>query len=425
MKERLLVGLDIGTSSVRFAAGQITLSQDKRQALTIIGATECPSQGISKGIVTSLEDVVSSISACLEQGERILGMPIYEATVGIGGIMVNCQSAKGVIGVSRTDGEIRPEDVARAIDAAKAFVNPANQEILHVLPRDFSIDGQSGIKDPIGMQGIRLEVDAMIIQGQSNHVHNLTKAVFRTKLDISELIFTPLALVEAVTTSREREVGVCALSIGASTTGVAVYENGELLEAAILPIGADYITNDIARGLRISLDSAERIKRMYGTAVAEAISKRGQEIDLVDFGADQSEIVSLRFVAEIIEARVEEIFEKVEEELRKINREGLLPAGVILSGGGAKLHGMIDVAKRVLRLPCALGVTNVQSSMPEVVNDLSFSTAVGLVLWAYEKERREDGGSGRVNYLAQSGKSREILKKLGSPIKKIFKSFVP
>lgn len=426
MKERLLIGLDIGTTAVRLVAGQLGMSQDKRLTLNIIGATESPSQGIAKGCITSLEDAVTAISSCLEQGERVLGIPIHEAAVGIGGTVVSCQDAKGVIGVSRTDGEIRPEDVARTLEAARAFVNPANQEILHVLPKSFSVDGQYGIKDPIGMQGIRLEVDAMIVQGLSSHVRNFTKAVFRTGLDISELVYAPLAVAEAITTLREREVGVCALSVGASTSSMAVYENGELLRAVTLPIGADHITNDIARGLRISLDAAERIKRMYGTAVSESLPKRGQEIDLIDYGSEQSELVPLRFVAEIIEARVEEIFEKAEEELKKIDREGLLPAGIILSGGGAKLPGMIDVAKRVLRLPCALGVTNVASSMPEVVNDASFSTAVGLVVWAYENERRDEGIAGRVQHLGQSGKGGgDIMKKIGSPLKKIFKSFIP
>jgi len=425
MKDRLLVGLDIGTSAIRLVAGQIGMSQDKRLTLNIIGATEMPSAGISKGTVSSLEDAVSAISGCLEQGERILGTPLHEATVGIGGTAVTCQDAKGVIGVSRTDGEIRPEDVARTLEAARAFVNPANQEILHVLPRSFSVDGQYGIKDPIGMQGIRLEVDAMIVLGLSNHVRNLTKAVFRTGLDISELVYTPLAVSEAVTTQRERDVGVCVLCVGASTTGMSVYESGELLRAVILPIGADHITNDIARGLRISLDAAERIKRMYGTAVAEALPKRGQEIDLADFGGDQSELVPLRFVAEIIEARVEEIFEKTEEELKRIDREGLLPAGVVLTGGGSKLPGMLDVAKRVLRLPCALGATNVSSSMPEIVNDASYSTAVGLIVWAYENERRDEGIAGRVRHLADAGKSGDLMKKIGNPLKKIFKSFIP
>lgn len=424
MKERFLVGLDLGTSAIRLAIGQIGVTSDKRLSLNIIGAGETPSAGIAKGAITSLEDAVTAISSCLEQGERMLGAPIREATVGIGGTGVSSQDAKGVVGVSRTDGEIRAEDVARALESAKAFVNPANQEILHVLPRGFYVDGQYGIKDPIGMQGIRLEVDAMIVQGLSSHVRNLTKAVFRTGLDISELVYAPLAVAEATTTARQRELGVCAVSLGAATTSLAVYENGELLRAATLPVGGDHVTSDIAIGLRISFEAAERIKRMYGTAVAESLPKRGEEIDLADFGADQNEVVATRYIAEIIEARVEEIFEKVEEELKKIDREGLLPAGVILSGGGAKLPGVSDVAKRVMRLPCALGIPTAQSSIPEIVQDLSFSTAVGLVLWAYENMRQDEGRGGMAVRLSP-GRGGQMFGKLGGSVKNIFKSFIP
>jgi cell division protein FtsA len=423
MKEHLLIGLDLGSSHVRVCVGQASLTQDKRLQLHALGAVETPSVGISKGNVNSLEDVVSSISACLEQAERLVGLPIGEATVGIGGVTVTTTQAKGVIGVSRSDGDIRSEDVARALEAARAFVNPANQEILHVLPRGFTVDGQHGIKDPIGMQGIRLEADVQIVQGLSSHVRNLTKAVFRTGLDISELVYSPLAVAEAVTSSRERELGVCIVTIGASTTGIAVYEDSELLHAATLPIGADHITSDIAIGLRISLDAAERIKRSYGNAHAEMLPKRGDEIDLHEFGGEQSELVPLRYIAEIIEARVEEIYEKVDAELKKIDREGMLPAGVVLSGGGSKLPGMADVAKRVLRLPCALGSTPLQSSMPEVIQDPAFSTAVGLVMWAFERERREDAGAGPVKIGAKSG--GQLISKIGSPLKKIFKSFIP
>ncbi|MFA5185891.1 MAG: cell division protein FtsA [Patescibacteria group bacterium] len=424
MKERLIVGLDLGSSRIRLAVGQVGFSQDKHPSLNFIGAVEVQSQGISKGSVSSLEDAVSAISACLEQAERMVGMPFNEATVGIGGVAVSSQEARGVIGVSRSDGEIRPEDVARAIEAAKSFVNPANQEILHILPRSFSVDGQLGIKDPIGMQGIRLEVDALIVQGLSSHVKNLTKAVFRTGLDISYLVSAPLAAADAVTTPRQRELGVCVLNIGASTTGVAIYENGELLRNATLPIGADHITSDIAIGLRVSFEAAEKIKVLHGTANAEALPKRGAEIDLVDYGVDQNETVPLRYIAEIIEARVEEIFEKVDIELKKIGREGMLPAGIVLTGGGAKLPGMVEVGKRVLRLPCAYGATSAPSSMPELIQDPCYSTAVGLVLWTYENERRE-GGAGKINMSGMGMKGGELLGKIGNPIKKIFKSFIP
>ncbi|MBU1032992.1 MAG: cell division protein FtsA [Patescibacteria group bacterium] len=423
MKERLLVGLDLGSSSVRVAIGQLTFSNDQRSVLNIIGVTEIPSCGISKGCISSLEDVVSSVSGALEQSERLVGVPIQEAYVGIGGTHINSKEAKGVIGVSRPDGDIRAEDVARALESARAFINPANQEILHVLPREFSVDGQGGIKDPIGMQGIRLEAEVQVIQGLLSHIRNITKAVFRTGLDIAELVYAPLAAAESVTQPRQRELGVCVLIIGSTTTGMAVYEDGELLYASTLPIGADHITSDIAIGLRISLDVAENIKRSHGHSIPSEVDSRDQ-IDLKDFGADQGEIVSLQYVSEIIEARVEELYEKVEEELKKIDRSGMLPAGVVLTGGGAKLPGMVELGKRILHLPCSVGYANVQTSMPELALDPTFSTSVGLVLWGHEAERQSEVNIRR-SWSDGKNKGGRFFSKISNPVKRVFKSFIP
>ncbi len=420
MNERFYVGLDLGTSHIRFAVGQRATSVDTREPMIIIGAVEALSQGISKGGITSLDDAVSSITTCLEQTERLVGLPISDVTVGIGGTSITSQHVKGIVGISRPEGDIRPEDVERALEAAQAGVNPANIEILHVLPRSFSIDGQTGITDPVGMRGIRLEVDAQIIQGLSGHVRNLTAAVTRTGLDIVALVHATLALAEVITTARERELGVAVLSLGAGTTGLAVYEDGELLHAATLPIGADHITSDIAIGLRTSLDIAERIKCAYGRADAENLPKRGADIDLADFGAGQSELVPTRFIAEIVQARVEELFDKVEAELRRINRSGMLPAGVILSGGGSKLPGLVEIGKQILRLPCSCGRVIVPSHMPELVEDPAFSTAVGLALWSYRSEGRDARASG-----TSFVHGKAIIEKLKRPIGKIWKSFFP
>ncbi len=427
MKEQLIVGLDIGTSHTRIAVGRIGILPDQRLALSVMGAVETPTQGVARGAITSLDDAVTSLATCLERTERQVGLPISDVTVGVGGTTVTLQEGRGVVGVSRPDGDIRREDVARAVESAKALMNPANQYLIHTLERSFTLDGQQGIKDPIGMQGIRLEADILIVQALTSHVRNITNAVFRSGLDVTRLVYAPLAAAEVVTSPRERELGVCVAILGASTTGLVVYENGELLHATTLPIGADHITSDIAIGLRISLDAAEQIKRVYGTAVPEQVSKK-EDLNLMDFGATSSEVVSLRDIAGIIEARVEEIFEKIEAELRKVDRQGMLPAGVVLTGGGAKLVGMIDVAKRVLRLPSSIGTISVPSTMPEVIQDPSFSTAIGLILWSYEMERREDAeGSSGKGLLAGVGikNSSAFLSTLLNPIKKIGKSFIP
>lgn len=420
MAQRLIVGLDLGSSRIRIAMGQVTASAERGPALTVVGAIESPSQGIAKGGIFALEDAVTSLSAALEAAERQIGVPLEEAIVGIGGPHVTIMDAKGVVGVSRTDGDIRPEDLERVLEAAKSAANPANHEILHVLPHGFTVDGQTGIKDPVGMHGIRLETDAHLVLGLTGNVRNVTKVVFRTGLNITELVFGPLAAAEVITGARERELGVCAINLGASTTSLVVYEDGELLHAAVLPIGADHVTSDIAIGLRTSLNVAEAIKLQHGTAVPEAIGKR-EEIDLVEYGADQSENASLRYVAEIIEARIEELFEKIELELKIAGRSGLLPAGAVLTGGGAKLPGIVDVAKRCLRLPAAVGAaTHLSTPMPEYVHDPSFSTAVGLVLWGYEDLRRS-GERGAGQYRGGAG----LVGKLGDRLKNIFKSFVP
>ncbi len=424
MKEHLIAGMDIGSSAIRLAVGQVAVGADKRQSLSIIGAVEVPSQGISRGSVGSLEEAVSSISACLEQADRQIGLPVSEAYVGVGGNFIQVQCAKGVIGVSRPEGEIRDEDVRRVLESARSVINPANFEVLHMLPRHFSVDGQQGVRDPVGMQGIRLEVDAQIVQGQSTHVRNLTKAVFRTGMEIQELVFAPLATVQAVTTSRQREVGVVVINIGGATTSVAVYEEGDLMHAVVLPLGADHITSDIAIGLRISLDVAEQIKRTVISAVAHEVSKQ-ESIDLHEFGAEQSEMVSPRFVSDIAQARVEELFEKVEKELKRINRSGMLPAGAVLTGGGVKLHGVVDIAKQTLRLPAMISAAQqVSTPLHEVAQDPAFSTAVGLVLWGFDAERDHRRVS-LGGFSGLSGRGGEVMKKLSSPLKKIFRSFLP
>ena len=424
MKDHLIVGVDLGSSAIRLAVGQVSVGQDRREVMSVIGAVEVPSQGISKGSVNSLEDVVSSISASLEQIERQIGLPVSEVYLSIGGIQLTIQAAKGVIGVSRPEGEIREEDVHRALEAARSMVNPANQEIIHILPKSFSVDGQTGIKDPVGMQGIRLEAEAHIIQGFSAHVRNVTKAAFRTGLEVRELVFAPLASAEAVTTPRQRDVGTVVINVGAGTTSVAVFEEGDLLHAAIFPIGADHITSDLAIGLRTSLDLAEHIKRHFASAHAES-ANRFEEIDLRELGGDHPEIVSRRFVSDIAQARAEEIFEKVEKELKRIDRSGLLPAGAVLTGGGVKLGGMTEIARQVLRLPVSIGSpTNLATPLAEIVQDPAFSTAVGLVLWGYNAEREDAGVSTKKggSYAAKSG---EALKKISEPLKRMFKSFLP
>lgn len=375
----MIVGLDVGSTAVRLAVGQLTPTED-RSELHIIGAAEVPSEGVHRGVVSSIEDVVSSISACLERAERMTGLPIKSAWVGISGSHIISEESKGVVAVSKTDGEITEEDVERAVEAARTVATPLNYEILHVIPKSYTVDGQVGIKDPIGMTGVRLEVDTQIIQGLSAQIKNLTKAVYRTGLDIDDLVLSILATAEAVVTERQKELGVAVLNIGGATTSLVVFEEGDILDTVILPIGSEHVTADIAIGLRTSIEVAERLKLEYGSTLPKDVSKK-EEIDLFDLGEEKHELIFHKYTCEIIEARMEEILEKVDAIFKRIGRSGMLPAGIVLTGGGAKLPGLVELAKHKLRLPATLGYPLNLTSVTDKINDLSFTTAIGLVRW--------------------------------------------
>lgn len=387
-KETTITGLDIGSTAIRIVVGQVNPHDSK---IHILGAAEHPAEGVNKGSITSIEDAVSSISGVLEKVERMTGIPVEHAYVGINGSHITSQDSHGVIAVSKADGEIREDDVERVIEAAQAVATPPNYEILHVIPRSFTVDNQKGIKDPIGMTGIRLEVDTQIIQGLSAQIKNVTKCIYRTGIDIDDLVLGVLAASESVLTKKQKDLGVALLNIGGATTSLLVFEEGDVLQAVILPIGSSHITNDIAIGLRTSIDLAEKIKVEYGSAIPDEINKR-EEINLAEIDSHEEGVVSRRHVAEIIEARCEEIFKMADKELQKIDRSGLLPAGVMLTGGGAKLAGLIEVAKREFKLPASLGYPiDVGSTAVDKVNDVNFSTAIGLLYWGASFSEKTSG----------------------------------
>ena len=419
MSEEIFTGLDVGTYAIRVAVGRLIPSPEGGEQIHIIGAVEVPSFGVSKGTITNLEDAVSSISRALEQAERITGVPLSKAWVGINGSHILSQESRGVIGVGRSDGEIRDEDVERSIEAARTVATPTNYEIIHVIPKCFTVDGQRGVKDPVGMNGIRLEVDAIIIQGLGSQIKNLTKAVYRTGLDIEDLVFSILATAEAVVSERQKELGVCVVNVGASTTSLVVYEEGDVLHTAVLPIGSDHVTSDIAIGLRTSIEVAEQVKLHYATCLPGEVQKK-EEINLGELGAPEEEMVGRRFIADITQARVQEIFEHVDRELKKIDRSGMLPAGIVLTGGGAKLNGILDAAKAALRLPVSLGTPIGVTSVIDRINDPSMSTAMGLVLWGQHIR-----GSGSRRGIGDLFSKFSNMDKITSGFRKIFQSLKP
>jgi len=418
MRDGIIAGLDIGSTAIRLVVGQ-KAGQDSRDQLQIIGAVSVPAEGISRGAVNSIENATSAISACLEKAERLVGVPIERVWVGINGPHIKCEKSKGVVAVGKSDGEITEDDVSRAIEAARALSVPPNHEILHVIPVKFTVDNQADIKDPIGMTGIRLEVETLIIQGLSSQINNLTKAIYRTGVEIEDLVLLPLAAAETVISSKQKELGAVLINIGATTTGLAVFEEGELLHAAVLPIGSEHITADLAIGLRCPINLAERIKIEYGSAKPEKWNKK-EEADIralaEEEGADTEEFQTVlrSYLAEIIEARVEEIFEKVDEELKKIDRSGMLPAGAFLIGGGARVADLLDVAKKKLRLPAAIGANRNTMTVIDKVNDPVYLPALGLVLWG---ARATAGRGSRFPKIPDSfgrafGKLRDWLKGL-------------
>jgi len=419
MRERIVAGIDLGSHAIRLAVGQVSSGSDKRDILQLIGAYEVPSRGISKGAIRSIDDAVGAISACLDGAERQVGVPVSEAHVGIGGTPIQVVTTKGVVGVSRPDNEIHEEDYFRVIDAATGG-QPANFDVLHRLPQRFSVDNQAGIKDPVGMEGKRLEADVCVIQGLASHVRSLTKAVGSANVDVSGIVFTPLAAAEAALTDRQRDLGVALVNIGSTTTSVAVFEEGDLLHAAIIPMGADHISRDIAIVLRTSLEVADKCKQLFVSAVPDQTSDR-ELVDLRDLGAEEEELVSPRFMSDVAAARIEDLFGAVDRELRQADRSGNLPAGIILTGGGAKLRGMVEAAKKHLRLPAGLsGVAPLPTPLAEIARDPAYSSAIGIMLYGFNQERVGTPSSG-----TWSSKGSAVGGKIGDSFKKIFKSFIP
>jgi cell division protein FtsA len=419
--EHIIVGLDIGTSSIKTIVGQ-KRKEEERPLIIGLGITN--SAGLRKGAVVDIEETIKAINSSIEKAEQSAGIPIENAYVSIGGDHILSQFNNGVVAVSRADGEISQEDVSRAVGAAQALSLPANREIIHIIPTNFTVDNQEQIKDPIGMTGVRLEVNALIIHGLTPFIKNLSKCVTETGLDINDLVISSLSASEAVLSSKQKELGAVVIDIGAGTTGISVFEEGNIIHCAVIPMGANHITNDVAIGLRTSINVAEQVKKDFGSAVADEVNKK-DKIDLSQIDEAEEEIVSRHYLAEIIEARLSEIFSLVDEELKKINRSRLLPAGAVLTGGGAKMSGIVDLAKKELGLPCEIGFPKDLEGIVDKINDPSFATAVGLVMWG-ENSSEARGGLGRFlpsslpNFLP-SLPSKEIFHK----IKKFGKSLLP
>jgi len=380
-RQKIIVGLDIGSANIRVAVAQA--GKDESQPFQILGVGISRAQGMRRGVVVDAEQVVKDINEAVKSVERTSGIHVEGAIVSLGGEHLSCRSSRGVIAVSRADGEISKEDTERAVRAAAAISLGANREIIQIAPKQFCVDSHESIKDPIGMNGVRLEVDVLILDGSSPHIKNLIKCVQESDIDIEELVPSPLAAARSVLDRRQKELGALVLDMGSGTTGFCVFEEGDVIDCCVLPVGSGHITNDLAIGLRTSIDVAEKIKLEYGSVLPDEISKK-DTIDLEKLGGEPGHVLRQK-AAEIIEARVSEIFDLAHKRLKQIDRSGLLPAGIILVGGGAKMPGLVDLAKERLRLPAQVGFPAHFEGVVEQVDDPTYATVLGLILSAGEQ----------------------------------------
>jgi len=375
VQERVIVGIDVGTTKICVLVGEL----DRDGKLNIVGVGTCPSQGLRRGVVVNIEETVTSIAAALDRAERLSGKKILSAYVGIAGSHIESENSKGFVAISSHQ-DISQNDISRAIEVARAIAIPANREVIHVIPRGYIVDGQEGIKNPIGMSGFRLEVETHIITGAVASIHNLIKCVHKAHVEIEDLVLEPLASSEAVLADGETDLGVALVDIGGGTTDVAVFVDGAIWHTVVLPVGGNLITSDIAIGLRLPQGVAEELKITYGHCDPSAIDEDDM-IDLSQFMPDCNDLVPRKLLAEIIQARVEELFAMVHDEIKKSGYDGLLPAGIVVTGGTADLPGILELSGQILDLPTRIGTPLGLHGLADSISRPAFSTAVGLLLW--------------------------------------------
>ena len=389
MKRPLITtAIDIGTSKIT----TVVASRDEtNNNLRVVGVASIASKGVRKSQVVDIEDVIEAATESVEMAERMAGLSVKSATVSISGIHIESQNSKGLVAVQDAGGEIVESDVNRVVDAARAIPLPNAREIIHVMPRFFLVDNQEGIKDPVGMSGVRLEAEAHLITGSSVNIKNLTKVMSEIGIDTEQLVFAGLASAESVLTDTERELGVVLVDIGGGTTSISVFVEGALAHSSVVPVGAKNITNDIAIGLRVGLDTAESVKRalppderLNRALDPKNISakKATDEIDLAKFGIkDGPKKISRKAVAEgIVRPRLNELFELVKQELSKASVLGKTPAGLVLTGGGALTYGISESARRVLGMQSRIGEPLGLTGLIDEIKTPEFATVTGLLL---------------------------------------------
>jgi len=379
-KDQIIVGLDIGTTKTRAVAAE--LREDG--GADVIGVGTSLSRGLRKGVVINIEDTVASVRKAVEEAEVVSGVVINSVHVGIAGSHINSLSADGLVAIKSR--EVTRADIVRAVNAARsAAIIKSDHRVLHVLPREFIVDEQDGIRDPLGMSGSHLKVNVHIITGAVTSVQNLVKSVERAGLDVLGIILQPLASSEAVLSEDERELGVAMIDMGGGTTDLAIFAEGSVMHTAIIPVGGDHFTNDIAVGLKTARSEAERLKVQFGCAVSSLV-KDDEIIDVASMGNRPLRTLSRKLLADIIEPRAEELFDLVAREIKRAGYEGVVTGGVVITGGTSLMEGMPDMAERMLDLPARRGLPAGVGGIHEHVGNPMYSTSVGLIIHALHQQ---------------------------------------
>jgi len=378
-KSRIIAGIELGSTKIATLISQVaTDPMTMETSVNIMGAASSDSRGIKKGQIVDIEEAVEAIISSVEAAERMAGYNLESAYVALGGAHIHSQNSHGVVAISEPNGEINQNDVDRAVEAASAVSMPTSREIVYVMPREYIVDGETGVHDPVGMSGVRLEVDTHIVSAGSSAIKNVRKAVNEVGIQIDDLIFSGIASAEAVLSGTEKELGCVLIDIGGGTTSIAVYTDGALSYSGVIPVGAKNVTNDLAIGLRVSLETAEKIK----LALSDKKKKEeSDEMDLVGLGVTEVTKISKKTLLEgIIRPRLNEIFTMVRMELEKEGLANRIPSGAVITGGGAETAGAVESAKRMLSLPVRVGVPKGVGGLVDDVLNPAFSTCVGLLL---------------------------------------------
>jgi len=377
-RENLVVGLDIGTTKICAVVGEVT-----PEGIDIVGIGTAPSRGLRKGVVINIEATVAGIKKAVEEAELMAGCEIHSVYAGIAGGHIRGFNSHGIVAVK--DREVTEADIERVIDAAKAVAIPVDREVIHILPQEFVIDDQDGIREPLGMSGVRLEAKVHIVTGNVTSAQNIVKCAQRCALNVSDIVLEQLASSLAVLAEDEKELGVALVDIGGGTTDIAIFHGGAIQHTSVVAIGGQHMTNDIAVGLRTPQDEAEAIKKRWGCASSKMI-RPGETIEVPSIGGRKSRELSRQILGDILEPRVVEIFELVQREIEKMKLTELLASGVVLTGGSTLLPGMVEVAEEVIGLPVRLGVPQHVGGLVDVVNSPVFATGVGLLQYGAQQQ---------------------------------------